>query len=47
MRTISALPGTESVEADLTSGIVTITGTTPIADITNAIKALGFGVKDN
>ena len=45
IRAISNLPGTESVEADLVSGRVTVTGTTPLPAIVQAIEALGFGVE--
>ena len=44
IRAISSLPGTESVDAELASGLVTITGTTPMSDIIRTVKALGFGV---
>ena len=44
IRAVSSLPGTESVDADLASGSVTVTGTTPKDDIIRTIEALGFGV---
>lgn len=44
IRAVSILPGTESVDADLASGRVTVIGTTPKDDIIRAIEALGFGV---
>ena len=44
IRAISSLPGIESVDADLASGRVTVTGTTPKDDIIRTIEALGFGV---
>ena len=46
IRAISSLPGTESVDADLASGHVTITGTVPKADVIRAVEALGFGVEE-
>lgn len=46
IRALSSLPGTESVEADLASGLVTVVGPTPMADLISAVKALGFGVKE-
>ncbi len=45
IRAISSLPGTENVEVDLASGRVTVMGTTPLADIVQAVEALGFGVE--
>ena len=44
IRAISSLPGTDSVDAELASGLVTITGTTPMSEIIRAVEALGFGV---
>ena len=46
IRALSSLPGTESVEADLASGHVTVVGPTPMADLISTVKALGFGVKE-
>ena len=46
IRAISSLPGTECVDADLVSGLVSITGSAPMSDIIRTVKALGFGVQD-
>ena len=45
IRAISTLPGTENVDADLASGLVTVTGSTPTEEIIRTIESLGFEVK--
>jgi copper chaperone CopZ len=44
IRAISNLPGTESVDVDLASGRVIVTGTASLPAIVQAIETLGFGV---
>lgn len=44
IRAISNVPGTESVEVDLASGIATVKGTSTRADIIRTVEALGFGI---
>lgn len=45
IRAISNLPGTESVDVDLASGHVIVTGTASLPAIVQAIETLGFGVE--
>jgi copper chaperone len=45
IRAISTLPRTENVDADLASGLVTVTGSTPTEEIIRTIESLGFEVK--